>query len=144
MDEDGLYYNERLEYESEKRKSHSEKQRQRAVKGWESRRSHGNATALPLENENENENIKEKGSGEKPLSFGIPDLNEFVAHAQSKKPNIDLFSVKAKYQTWVDDGWKDGNGKAIKNWKNKLTNTLPFLKEGKGASNKMFTDQNFY
>lgn len=144
MDENGLYYNKRLEYESEKRKAHSEKQRKRAVDGWATRRSHGNATALPLENENEIDNKKGESEGEEKMNIGIPSLKEFVAHAQIKKPNIDLFSVKAKYDTWVDDGWKDGNGKAIKNWKNKLMNTLPFLKEGKVGNLKMFTDQNFY
>ena len=58
-DEQGLFYNERLEIESIKRKEHSEKQRQRAIKGWEKRKKENeataDATALPLENENENE-----------------------------------------------------------------------------------------
>ena len=39
------------------------------------------------------------------------------------------FSLKAKYEAWVGDGWKDGNNKQIKNWKTKLKNTLPYLKE---------------
>ena len=59
IDENGLYYNSRLEIEANKRKEHSEKQRQRALKGWKKRKGKleatANATALPLENENENE-----------------------------------------------------------------------------------------
>ena len=61
IDEKGLYYNVRLEEEANKRKEHSEKQRQRALDGWKKRKSKldatANATALPLEDENENVNI---------------------------------------------------------------------------------------
>ena len=39
------------------------------------------------------------------------------------------FSLKAKYQTWVDAGWNDGYGKKIKVWKTKIKNTLPHLKK---------------
>ena len=63
----------------------------------------------------------------------IPDEEEFVAYYQSSHsvnfPNRE-FSVRAKYQTWIADGWKDGYGKAIGNWKSKLMNTLPHLKQG--------------
>ena len=38
------------------------------------------------------------------------------------------YSLTAKYESWVADGWKDGNGKPIKNWKTKLGNVLPHLK----------------
>jgi uncharacterized protein YdaU (DUF1376 family) len=59
QDENGMFFNERLEAEIEKRKIHAEKQRVRAIDGWK-KRKHGNATAyataMPLENENENEN----------------------------------------------------------------------------------------
>lgn len=66
IDENGLYYNERVEQEREKRAAHSLKQRQNALKRWNKDKSstkqtlsHGNATAMPLENENENENVDE-------------------------------------------------------------------------------------
>ena len=59
-DENGLFYNERLEIEANKRKEHAEKQRQRALDGWKKRKNKdcatANATALPLEDEDENEN----------------------------------------------------------------------------------------
>lgn len=38
------------------------------------------------------------------------------------------FAVRSKYESWVGAGWKDGNGKAILNWKSKLKNTIPHLK----------------
>ena len=63
IDENGLYYNERVEQEREKRAAHSIKQRQNALKRWnkdkssiKQTQSNGNAMAMPLENENENEN----------------------------------------------------------------------------------------
>lgn len=60
IDENGCYYNERLELEIAKRVQHSEKQRNRAIDGWKKRKdnqSHGIATALPLENENINVDV---------------------------------------------------------------------------------------
>lgn len=62
LDDNGLYYNPRLEEEAKKRAAHSEKQRNRALDGWKKRKgkSRGeavaDAVALPLENENENVN----------------------------------------------------------------------------------------
>jgi len=62
-DDQGLFFNARLEAEKDKRAQHAEKQRQRALKGWEKRKKENttryataDATALPLENEIENEN----------------------------------------------------------------------------------------
>ena len=58
----GLWYNVRLDEEIEKRKIHTEKQRERALEGWKKRKSDtaaqatANAAALPLEDENENTN----------------------------------------------------------------------------------------
>lgn len=60
VDKDGLYYNERVDVEKEKRKQHSDKQRDRAISGWKKRKadqSHGNATAMPLEDVNDNKDI---------------------------------------------------------------------------------------
>lgn len=61
IDESGLYFNERLEMEINNRKAFTEKQRQRAIDGWEKRKSKldatANATALPLEDVNVNTDI---------------------------------------------------------------------------------------
>lgn len=66
IDENGLYYNERVEQEREKRAAHSVKQRENAFKRWNKDKSStkqtlsdGNAIAMPLENENENEDVNE-------------------------------------------------------------------------------------
>ena len=65
----------------------------------------------------------------------IPDLSEFLEYCKSvyedelKKDFAPFeFAVKSKYESWVVAGWKDGNNKAIKNWKSKIKNTIPFLK----------------
>ena len=64
----------------------------------------------------------------------IPLLIEFLEQSEisCKKANLNFkqlkFAIESKYETWVADGWKDGHGKKIKNWKNKISNTLPFLK----------------
>jgi hypothetical protein len=61
----------------------------------------------------------------------IPTVYEFLHYCKDiKEINYQSyeFSLKSKYETWVDDGWKDGNGKKIKNWKSKIKNTIPFLK----------------
>lgn len=86
QDENGLFFNDRLEEEIEKRRKHAEKQRVRAIDGWKKRKT-GNATsnatadatALPLENENENGNEDVNKSvtvnKEKPKNLNEP-LNE--------------------------------------------------------------------
>lgn len=74
QDSDGLFYNERLEIEAQKRAKHSEKQRQRAIDGWQKRKENkeikpktkknttANAAALPLVNVdvNVNEDVNNK------------------------------------------------------------------------------------
>lgn len=61
----------------------------------------------------------------------IPDVYEFLDYCKTIK-EFDFkeleYSYKNKYETWVSDGWKDGNGNKIKNWKTKIKNTAPFLK----------------
>lgn len=63
------------------------------------------------------------------INKGVPDYTDFLNHALSKNPNLNRQSVKLKYESWVENGWKDGNDKKITNWKSKLTNTVQYLKE---------------
>jgi len=60
--------------------------------------------------------------------YEIPPFEVFLSHAKSKIENICEQSVKLKYDSWVENEWRDGNDKQIKNWKSKLTNTVQFLK----------------
>lgn len=61
----------------------------------------------------------------------IPNEIEFLSYCKEqlnvKFPELE-FSLKAKYEAWVNNGWKDGNGSEIKNWKSKLKNVFPYLK----------------
>ena len=60
--------------------------------------------------------------------YKIPEFNEFLEYAIIKKPNIDKEALRNKYDAWIENDWKDGNDKEIKNWKSKLNNTLPYIK----------------
>ena len=59
----------------------------------------------------------------------IPLYIDFLNYAIEQKPKVNKSLVKLKYDSWVVNDWKDGNGKQIKNWKSKLNNTLPFIAE---------------
>jgi len=61
----------------------------------------------------------------------IPYFEEFKKYALENKPNININSLELKYKSWVENGWKNGNGKEIKNWKSNLLNTLPYIAESK-------------
>lgn len=107
-------YSERMNKHKEMRKSLSDSGRIGAEKRWGGHSS---------------PNAKERKGNENKVN-DIPTIEEFLNHAKTLeiyRVNLD-FAIKAKYKTWIDDGWKDGNGNKIKNWKNKLSNTLPHLK----------------
>ena len=70
----------------------------------------------------------------------IPTLEEFIAYAIKKKPNVNQEEVRLKYESWVEAGWKCGPSdkkKPIKIWKSTLTNTLPFI----GTSESQMSDR---
>ncbi len=57
----------------------------------------------------------------------IPSFEDFKSHSDSKDLDVNQTKLKLKYDSWVENGWKDGNGNDIVGWKAKLTNTLPYL-----------------
>jgi hypothetical protein len=59
----------------------------------------------------------------------IPNFEDFKNYALEKKENICVDSLKLKYDSWVENDWKNGNDKEIKNWKSNLLNTLQYIKE---------------
>jgi hypothetical protein len=65
----------------------------------------------------------------------IPEFLDFKKHALSKKPNIDLQALKNKYDSWIENGWRDGNNKKIVNWKSKLSNTVTYIPEKNKSKN---------
>ena len=59
--------------------------------------------------------------------INIPVYEDFLNYSIAKKSNVCTMQLKLKYESWVENGWKDGNNKPIKNWKSKILNTLPYL-----------------
>lgn len=87
---------------------------------------------------NENENVikdkkEDKKEPKKPKSKKpiIPTEEEFLAYYKSELskqfPGLE-FNMKAKYEQWVFDGWKDGFGTEITNWKNKMKISVTYMK----------------
>jgi hypothetical protein len=63
----------------------------------------------------------------------IPNFDLFFHFLTEKYIELNLvaekyrYEWKLKYDSWVVNGWKDGNGKQIKNWKQKALNTLKYI-----------------
>ena len=76
------------------------------------------------DNDSKNDNDSVKDNVNK-----IPTLEEFGKYAIEHKPNADKQDVKLKYRAWIENDWKDGNNNKIINWKSKLLQTLPHIKE---------------
>jgi hypothetical protein len=61
----------------------------------------------------------------------IPNFDDFSKYVKEKCPEygltFDLGKLRAKYDSWVTNGWKDGNDKAIKNWKSKIGNVMTYI-----------------
>jgi hypothetical protein len=74
---------------------------------------------------NGNDNGNEEGKIEK---LNIPEFEEFKEYALRSNPSIDILGLELKYKAWIENNWRDGNGKKIINWKSKLLNTMPFIK----------------
>ena len=77
---------------------------------------------LPTTDKEEEEFKEEKESN-------IPSFEIFSSYAEDKKPKVCLEALERKYDTWVESDWHDGHGSKILNWKVKLLNTLPYIKE---------------
>ena len=69
--------------------------------------------------------------GKERKEVNIPAFEDFLTYAKEKKPKVDAVHLKLKYDAWVENKWKDGNDRKIKNWKTKLLNTLKFIDEVK-------------
>ena len=113
-----------VERRLKERDERSHKARQSVLKRWNKAKEDTNV----LQSNNEPNTIKEiKGNEIK--GKDIPDYNSFLSYAIKQKPNVDAEAVKFKYESWIENNWKDGYGVEIINWKNKLLNTLPHIKE---------------
>lgn len=84
-------------------------------------------TETEVETETEDEKKSKKSKKQ------IPSLDEFLNYVLTIPefaPKFESlkYSIQSKYEQWIENGWKDGHGNEIKQWKTKLKNTLPHLK----------------
>jgi hypothetical protein len=77
---------------------------------------------------NNNNTINTKNTSKNTAPPTIDEFLEYCKTLVNGKYQSYEFSFKAKYEAWVDNKWKDGNNSAIKNWKSKIKNTLPYLR----------------
>ena len=86
-----------------------------------------------------NEPLTNKPKKEK-KGIVIPSISEFMDYYKNdlslKFPNLD-FQVQTKYESWIENNWKDGNNKPIINWKTKLNATITYFKPSNNG--KQFT-----
>ena len=85
-------------------------------------------TETEVETETEDEKKSKKSKKE------IPTLDQFLNYVLTIPefaPKFESlkYSIQSKYEQWIENGWKDGHGNEIKQWKTKLKNTLPHLKQ---------------
>jgi hypothetical protein len=73
----------------------------------------------------EKENIKENKIKDIPSFSVFKDFS--IERAERLKKIIDFSRLELKYESWVENDWRDGNDVPIKNWKTKLLNSLPYL-----------------
>jgi hypothetical protein len=96
-------------------------------------------------NETQTTLIKEEEEGkeeQKEESNKIPPYPEFLEYALEKQPTVDKQSLKLKYEAWIENGWKDGHDKKIKNWKSKLLQTILHLPKTQTQQTNQITYKN--
>ncbi len=81
-------------------------------------------------------NNDNNANNEKNENKNIPALKDFIDYAIEKEPSVDINEVRLKYLAWVENGWKDGNDRQVKNWKSKLLNTMLHLKKDETKTEK--------
>lgn len=112
-----------------------------AKEGWEKRKN-ANASS-GNKNDAKNADTDKDTVIDKDTDINkIPSELEFLDYCKIIK-GIDYkgleFSLKAKYEAWKDNSWKDGHGVKIKNWKSKIKNTIPHLKSMPVSNNSTQT-----
>ena len=105
----------------------SDKRKKAANKRWEQDTDKQDVNASALQVQSKSNAIREEKIKEDKNK--IPTFIEFRDYAIEHKPLANIKDLKLKYDSWVANGWKDGNDKKIVNWKSKILNTLPFIKE---------------
>lgn len=122
-----IFYSKSVADRLGKRTEISDKAREAAFARWNK-----DANAMQPHSESNAPAMQRKGKeikGNKKKDNNIPSFLDFYEyaktldgfHEQLEKP------IKRKYDSWVANGWKDGNNVEIKIWKSKLINTMPYI-----------------
>ncbi len=132
-DENGLYFNERMDEEITRRTKHKEKQSQNSLKRWGENStlfpsdipsdipnsSQSDTKNIPLENEDENEIKNSIKKGTRKKKEFIPPTESEVKEYFKQNGYKETVGLKAwKYYTAMD--WHDSEGKKIQSWKGKM------------------------
>lgn len=155
-DEDGNYFNVRLEAEIEKRKKFSESRRGNIKKRWEKDTNviQVNNTSNTLEDtsvihmENENiciesssnisNNLEKENTKRKRKEFIPPSREEMMDYCQEKGYDRSLGAQAYEYYSVAD--WKDAKGDQVLNWKQKLI--ASWLKNAQKGVKFQITNEN--
>ena len=116
-----------LDYQLKEFNAVSDKRKKAANKRWEQDTDKQDVNASALQVQSKSNAIREDKIKEDKNK--IPTFIEFRDYALQNKPLANIKDLKLKYDSWVANGWKDGHDKKIVNWKSKILNTLPFIKE---------------
>ena len=121
-DEDGKYYNARMEQEIKKRDAHCQRQKENIEKRWHKEKnadgmpngsSDGITTVIPLGNGNGNN----KSSGKSKKEWIPPTLEEVEQYA--KERGVPDLAVRF-YEYFSVGKWVDSEGKPVRSWKQKF------------------------
>ena len=118
-DENGLYYNKRMEEEIIKRKKYSDSRRKNVQKRYE------NKSTYVLHMENENENINKDINKIKNLSKKFDEIWDRYPKKDGKKQALRHFQVSVK----TEEDWIDIN-KALDNYMESANFKKGFIKNG--------------
>jgi uncharacterized protein YdaU (DUF1376 family) len=134
------FFNERLAEEMELRCKKSTNISEAVKEVWRKRKE---LNGIPSESKKKPKAVSKGIEDEDVIKdIIIPSETEFFEYCKTIKefPFSEYeYSIKSKYESWVANGWKDGNNTKIKNWKTKIKNTLPHLKPIKAESKKQTT-----
>ena len=74
-----------------------------------------------------NKNVKK----DKEVIKEIPSIRLFQLYAKENDKDYagKINQINLKYKAWVENDWKDGNNKPIKNWKTKLLHALGYMRK---------------
>ncbi|UWX66177.1 hypothetical protein NZD85_09745 [Empedobacter stercoris] len=75
------------------------------------------------------ENINKTKASLNNKKTSIPAFSEFIEYTRTLKgynETLDPF-IEAKYDSWVQNDWKNGYDRPITNWQSSIRSTLPYL-----------------